>query len=154
DPFTFENAEITLNWLRVAGLLRMSSYLPESVAPLPSLLPPAATGDRQAPAGRVPTQERQEENLLDIGPHNQLGCSEDAPFLAAATEEPGYLGTVMTEFIAAMCEAWPQRELPKDMREPVVSDVPALLLSGEADPVTPPRNAEQVAEHLGNSLHL
>lgn len=154
DPFTFETAEITLNWLRVAGLLRMYSYLPESVALLPLLLHQAETGDWQALAGSVLTLERQNENLLYIGMHNSVVCSEDAPFLAAAAEEPGYLGTVMTEFIAAMCEAWPQRELPKDMREPVVSGVPALLLSGEADPVTPPRNAEQVAEHLANSLHL
>jgi hypothetical protein len=29
-----------------------------------------------------------------------------------------------------------------------------LLLSGEADPITPPANAELAAQHLPNSLHL
>ena len=37
-------------------------------------------------------------------------------------------------------------------REPVESDVPTLLLSGEFDPITPPRNAELVAQGLPNSI--
>jgi pimeloyl-ACP methyl ester carboxylesterase len=32
--------------------------------------------------------------------------------------------------------------------------VPALLLSGEADPITPPQYAEEVARQLPNSLHV
>ena len=32
--------------------------------------------------------------------------------------------------------------------------MPALLLSGTRDPVTPPSGAEAVASHLPNSLHL
>jgi len=35
-----------------------------------------------------------------------------------------------------------------------VSDKPVLLLSGQYDPVTPPRYAEQVAKTLSNSRHL
>jgi hypothetical protein len=34
------------------------------------------------------------------------------------------------------------------------SDIPTLLLSGEADPITPPKYAEQVAAGLTNSRHL
>jgi pimeloyl-ACP methyl ester carboxylesterase len=36
----------------------------------------------------------------------------------------------------------------------VRSDRPVLLLSGELDPVTPPRNAEAVLRHLPNGRHL
>ena len=32
--------------------------------------------------------------------------------------------------------------------------MPVLLISGEADPVTPPENAEMAAKTLPNSLHL
>ncbi|MEK7325132.1 MAG: alpha/beta hydrolase, partial [Chloroflexota bacterium] len=34
------------------------------------------------------------------------------------------------------------------------SNVPVLLLSGEADPVTPPATADQAAQTLSKSLHL
>jgi len=36
----------------------------------------------------------------------------------------------------------------------VASDKPVLLLSGQYDPVTPARYAEQVARTLSNSRHL
>jgi pimeloyl-ACP methyl ester carboxylesterase len=68
--------------------------------------------------------------------------------------DPGYLGTMSTDFLSALCEVWPVRELPADHMSPVASDVPVLLLSGEVDPVTPPRNADLVLEHLSNARHL
>jgi hypothetical protein len=44
--------------------------------------------------------------------------------------------------------------MPPDFHAPVASDVPALLLSGELDPVTPPRYGEQVVRHLPSGRHL
>ena len=38
--------------------------------------------------------------------------------------------------------------------DPVTSDVPTLLLSGERDPVTPPVSAERAARTLKNSLSV
>jgi hypothetical protein len=42
----------------------------------------------------------------------------------------------------------------QDLHTPVQADVPVLILSGQADPVTPPANGDQVARTLPNSLHL
>jgi pimeloyl-ACP methyl ester carboxylesterase len=44
--------------------------------------------------------------------------------------------------------------VPENFHDPVVSDIPSLLLSGELDPVTPPEYAERVKAHLSDSLHL
>src|SRR5690606_14370622 len=63
-------------------------------------------------------------------------------------------GDLQISQLRKICELWPTGELPEGFKEPVISDVPTLLLSGEADPVTPPENAEQVAEGLPNSLSL
>jgi hypothetical protein len=41
--------------------------------------------------------------------------------------------------------------LPDYAFEPVISDVPTLLISGQFDPITPPENAEMVAAHLSHS---
>src|SRR5690606_35641735 len=54
----------------------------------------------------------------------------------------------------AICEFWPKAELPEDYWQPVKSDVPALLLSGKLDPVTPEFWAKAVAEHLPNASLL
>lgn len=155
DPFTGERTEIELTWPRAAMLLRMYSYAPETVALLPLLVSQAAAGDWQGFAGNVLALERQSESLLYIGMHNSVVCSEDAPwFSSSGAEEPAYLGTLTTDLIDAMCAAWPTRELPADFREPVTSEVPVLLLSGEADPVTPPENAAEVESHFDNARHL
>src|SRR5690606_25622742 len=146
-------------WPRAASLLRMYSYAPENIALLPLLLALAADGDWQAFAGNLLALERQTERLLYIGMHNSVVCSEDAPFFPA-TADPGtgadtpYLGTLTTDLLAAMCEAWPTRELPEDFHAPVSGETPVLLLSGEADPVTPPENAATVARQLSNARHL
>ncbi|HEX8538950.1 MAG TPA: alpha/beta hydrolase, partial [Cystobacter sp.] len=52
------------------------------------------------------------------------------------------------------CAFWPKGELPRDYREPVKSDVPVLLLSGELDPVTPPSWADDAKKTLTRSLHV
>ena len=41
-----------------------------------------------------------------------------------------------------------------DLRTPVSADIPTLLLTGEADPITPPAYAEAVLAHLPRARHL
>jgi len=53
--------------------------------------------------------------------------------------------------IFAICEGWGVEEAAASFKEPLVSDIPTLLLGGEFDPVTPIEFAEDVAETLSNS---
>ena len=52
------------------------------------------------------------------------------------------------------CRVWPRGTVPASYFEPVVSDVPALVLSGDFDPVTPPAWGESVVRHLRNGRHF
>jgi len=155
-PYTGERTQEKISWPRAAMLLRMYSYTPEAISLLPLLLSQADAGDWQAFAANVLTLERESETLLYTGMHNSVVCSEDAPFFpaAGAAAEPAYLGTLTVDFITAMCDVWPARAMPADFHHPVASDKPVLLLSGEADPVTPPENAAKVAAGLSNARHL
>ena len=54
----------------------------------------------------------------------------------------------------ATCEVWPVGEVDEDFHERFVSDVPALVLSGTDDPVTPPKNGHAAARDLPNALDL
>ena len=44
--------------------------------------------------------------------------------------------------------------MDEDFKQPFASTVPVLLLSGEADPITPPAYGDRVANYLENTLHL
>ncbi len=85
-------------------------------------------------------------------------CAEDTPFFtedqARKAAANTLLGAELAINLKQACKDWPVGELAADYREPIRSDVPTLLISGEADPVTPPSGAETVAEHLSRSVHL
>ncbi len=98
-------------------------------------------------------------DALAIGMHNAVMCTEDLPFLDEATIdyaaiEDSYMGLFQLETLEAMCEIWPAGPIDDGFKTPLDSDVPFLLLSGDADPITPPRYAEMAAVDLGNATHL
>jgi pimeloyl-ACP methyl ester carboxylesterase len=86
-----------------------------------------------------------------------VACSEDAPLIdaeeAAAIQAETSFGSFADDF-QAICANWPRAAVAADLREPLQSDIPTLLLSGGSDPVTPPDYAEIVAATLPNSRHL
>lgn len=91
------------------------------------------------------------------GMFHAVVCSEDAPFIdlqEAQRLQEGSLFPLRAEDLVMQCENWPRATLAPSFREPLHSDIPTLLLSGEADPITPPHYAAQVARGLNNSLHL
>ncbi|MCG7754951.1 alpha/beta hydrolase, partial [Flavihumibacter cheonanensis] len=90
---------------------------------------------------------QQMSEALALGMHNAVMCSEDAPFyddMAIDYEalEASYIGVMQLDAIAAMCSLWPAGPVDDGFHAPLATDIPVLLLSGEADPITPPRYAE------------
>jgi pimeloyl-ACP methyl ester carboxylesterase len=85
-------------------------------------------------------------------------CAEDAPFIAAEEIERlaqgSFLGAHQAREFVEACKVWPRGEVPPGYREAVRSDAPALLLSGELDPVTPPSWAEEALKTLPNGRHV
>jgi pimeloyl-ACP methyl ester carboxylesterase len=53
-----------------------------------------------------------------------------------------------------LCENWPVEEDDPWVKNPVDSDIPALLLAGEFDPITPPSYARLVTETLDNATYI
>ena len=91
--------------------------------------------------------------------HNAVMCTEDAPFIDAAAIDAAalaasYMGPIQLEAIQTMCSVWPAGTLDDDLREPLTTAKPVLLLSGEADPITPPEYAEMAAVNLSYAWHL
>jgi hypothetical protein len=143
----------------VAQTLRYMLYRPLSASLLPLNIHLAAQGDWSALAesaaysfggGDLPP--------IADGYYLSLTCSEDLPFLREEEIPAAIQGTFLGDFRIrkqqAACAAWPVPPVDRKFLDPVVSDVPTLLLSGERDPVTPPVNGERAARTLKNSLHL
>ncbi len=84
-------------------------------------------------------------------------CTEDAPLIDAseAADRGGesVFGDRTLDF-AAVCKEWPRGKVSPEFREPLISNIPVLILSGDADPITPPWHAENVAASLTNELHV
>jgi hypothetical protein len=53
--------------------------------------------------------------------------------------------------IFGICNNWPVDQADLSVKEPLVSDIPVLVLAGEFDPVTPPEYGQLVASYLKNS---
>lgn len=159
DPLTGQARSMRFGHNELAGALRLLSYHPSTVALIPLLVHEAATGNYKPLAAQYLMASESISEALDIGMHNAVVCTEDAPFFDPATVdraalEATYIGPVQLDVLEAICSVWPAGVIDEGFREPVLTGKPVLLLSGDADPITPPRFAELAAAEMTNSASL
>lgn len=118
----------------------------------PKLIHSAASGDF---APFVAATTFGPRGFIAEGLYLSIECSEGAPFITeeeiAAATAGTFLGRYRVDEQLKACAEWPVKKLPADFTEPVVSDVPVLLLSGGRDHVTPKDYALRIAEGFSNS---
>ena len=155
-PLTGETLEFEFDRDALAGSLRFLMYSPESQALLPLLISEASeSGDFSRLASQMLIATAGLEEGIAIGLQNSVMCAEDYPRFPRDDSAAGLLmGNSLVEATRVQCEVWPRGPVPAGFHEPVRSDTPTLLLSGELDPVTPPQYGEHTAQYFSNSLHL
>jgi pimeloyl-ACP methyl ester carboxylesterase len=155
DPVTDAVREEELTVAAVAGVVRLYAYTPQLAAMLPRTLAEANDGRPEVLMAQARMIELLIGEQISLGPQLSVTCAEDAHRLRVNPADEGtLLGTGFVEVLLAQCEVWPRGRRPADFNEAVTSDRPVLLLSGELDPVTPPRYGEAVVRHLANGRHL
>jgi pimeloyl-ACP methyl ester carboxylesterase len=158
DPVTGEPKSVELDESHLQGVIRLMSYNDTTVALLPLILDAAWQGNYLPLAAQAELQIQSVESSIGFAMHNSVVCTEDAPWFPednATDASLLYLGTTVIDGLRAICESWPAGVIDDDFKEPVVSDRPVLLLSGEDDPVTPPSYAERVIRTgLSNARHI
>ncbi len=154
-PTTGEYDDVLVSRDVLAVAVRLLSYSSETQALLPILLEQASLGDWQPLTAQALMQVENLDDMLARGMELAVLCSEDEPFFPADIDQDNtLLGQLLVDLVQAQCEVWPRGEVAADFHEPRANDqVPVLLLSGEYDPVTPPRYGEQAAEQFANSAH-
>jgi pimeloyl-ACP methyl ester carboxylesterase len=139
-----------------AERIRTWMYGREQASRIPLIIHQAAHGDfgpflREAIGPSIP-------DFIADGMYLSVTCAEDVPFIdqeeAARLNAGNPFGNYRVFQQTRACGMWSQREIPADFREPVSSNIPVLIFSGNMDPVTPPQRGEEVARYLPNSRHV
>ncbi len=159
NPVTGRREALDFGAPELTGAVRLLAYHANSIAILPLLIDTAAEGDFEPLAAQFQMISAQMSDALALGMHNAVMCSEDAPFYASNdidhnALEASYIGIVQLEAIETMCSLWPAGPVDDDFREPLDTAIPVLLLSGDADPITPPRYASLAMVDLEHARHL
>lgn len=140
-----------------SSLLFMSLYSRDLTVLLPRAISFAEKADYRllAALSALSSEQAQLMNITE-GMRYSVICNEDWPLLSASDIEQSapFFGVPFVKEMQPICALWPKAELPADYWLPIKSDVPALLLSGKHDPVTPEVWAQSVAEHLPNATKL
>jgi len=130
----------------VVGMLRSS----RASRALPALVSRLADGD----FGQVESMQRPgAPPPIPRGVYLSIACTEELPRITRDDQERAHEPTRLGSgewFDEEMreCEVWGSGRVPEGFWEPVASDVPVLLVTGDEDYVTPPAYADRVAGHL------
>ena len=150
---TGEYEEVTLTKENAAIALRMFAYSANSMNLLPLMIAKANHGQPEVIAAQANLiGSMLSENMSNV--ELSIICAEDLPFYHEYSPEEHNLFGDYINNIKANCAAWPHTTVDASFKEPVISDIPTLLLSGELDPVTPPGFAELTMQTLSKSQHL
>ena len=160
DPTSGEPYRLQFTDYHLAMVLRLASYTPELAALLPLDLHEAGASGNFAPlAGQFLLIDRVYGDAIAEGMNNTVVCSEDVPFYHVGAEQRAelartFLGTSQLDGLQAICKIWPRGPMDADFHQPLHSNVPALLLSGGNDPITPPRYAAEAALGFTHGLSV
>src|SRR5262249_20583726 len=157
-PVTGTKTEVHLSESAFTDAVRVMMYSGERARGLPFLIQQAIGGDFSAFADRALQTVRGFYAGARFGLHYAITCNEFVSRIRPDEVEPAtrgsYLGSWRVKGQMALCREGPETNLPADYFEPFRSDVPAVLVSGDTDPVSPPRWGEEVKSFMRNAVHV
>jgi pimeloyl-ACP methyl ester carboxylesterase len=159
DPTSGASQRVQFTSYQLQMVLRLANYTPQLAALLPLDLHEAAAHDFAPLAGQFQLIDRLYGQAIASGMNNTVVCAEDVPFYHVTPAERArlartFLGTSQLDALRAICSVWPRGPVDPQFHAPLHSDVPALLLSGSDDPITPPRYAAEASRGFAHSLSL
>jgi pimeloyl-ACP methyl ester carboxylesterase len=156
-PRTGIAEEVTVEARFVASVVFGTLYSPLTSSLVPELVARAEAGDFQGMLAVATLNEGAAENMA-VGMQLSVLCAEDLSRIDPADVDRESAGTVFARHLMGgrteACQFWPKGDVPAGFHDPVTSDVPTLVLSGQLDPVTPPSWGEEAARHLTRSRHV
>jgi pimeloyl-ACP methyl ester carboxylesterase len=136
--------------------LRNAMYDTALIPLLPLFISELAAGSGYAEVGQL-IVERSTARRFSQGMAFSVNCQEEIAFLPGgffehqAAQFPTLAPVILTNRAIDACRIWGLGRADPSIDEPVHSDIPALVLVGQYDPVNPRTSSEQVAAGLSRS---
>ncbi|WP_330147840.1 alpha/beta hydrolase [Shewanella oncorhynchi] len=155
DPVTGEKTMLTMTRGKFSGSIRMALYQANVRALLPHAIHQASKNNFQPILGLYALTI--DNAGMAMGMHASVVCGEDMHRITPTMREQAkksFMGRTMLEGLEATCSIWKVPAVDNSFSEPINSNIPTLLLSGEIDPATPPSWGELAMEKLTNAKHF
>jgi pimeloyl-ACP methyl ester carboxylesterase len=152
DPLTGETVEFVTWPDMLSNILRAGLYSRELIRLFPLAIERGSRGQFDSLITIASMLAQESPRDLSLGMMASVLCAEDMRRLPPSDEFANR--NPLVDSLAPICEFWPSEPAAERLFEPVRSDVPALLLSGQFDPITPPRYAIEIEPNLSRSHHV
>jgi pimeloyl-ACP methyl ester carboxylesterase len=155
DPRTAREVAVDMNTERFLGTVHSILYSAADTRRLPFLIH-SAHANRWQPfvARRNAASDFSSDGPIAQLLHLAVVCAEDMPRLTPALkkDDDAALTTSLTTRIGSLCAMMNVPPAPQQALTAI--KMPVLMLSGEIDPVTPPRRARAAGELMARAQHL
>jgi pimeloyl-ACP methyl ester carboxylesterase len=158
-PLTLDQGTVLINGYHIMGLTFGSLYTfygSDGVSFIPWMITTADEGklNELKPSFEIMFSE----STTSTGMYYSVICREEVPpnpYQTAqelAADLPSQIQeNYVSDVLFKLCESWSSGQVDPATKEPVISNLPALVLTGQYDPITPPPYNKQVADALSNS---
>jgi pimeloyl-ACP methyl ester carboxylesterase len=157
-PQTGRPVELAISRGAFASGLRGMLYVPAHASLLPHVVHAAWQGDFSPFAAASLETAAWSSETMSLGLTLSVLCSEDVHRVTDEEAEREVRGTFGGRFEIdswrRMCSGWPRGPVPAGLGSVQPLQIPALILSGDLDPVTPPRWGEAMKDHFSGALHV
>lgn len=158
NPITGKRESITLSRENFAEQVRTLLYFPIYWRWLPVLIHEANKENPGPFASIAYVNIRGIGDQLATGMSFSVVCSEDVPAITASEIKQSTEGTFYGDYrirtAIKACEQWPKGKVAPAFNEPVKSNVPVLMITGDLDPVAPPQAAAGALRFLPNGRQI
>lgn len=156
DPATRKKIDVKVSRSSFVERIRLAMYSTESQAFVPLIIHRAYVNDylpfEKAAIVLSPGAD------VSRGVYFTITCSEGVRFISdsdVANETRGtYVGAERVTRHIKACQEWPKGEIAASYIEPVKSDVPVLMISGEVDGSSPTWFGESAVKFLSNGRQI
>jgi pimeloyl-ACP methyl ester carboxylesterase len=159
DPLTNKEYQVLLNGDKLIATLFQSFYSTEVLPLLPKAIDAAHKGQDYSLLARLHLLfGAAQSKYISYGMYFSVQCGEETRFetrqqlVEADQPYPEQHNTFDAASAYDVCQQWGAKPAAQVENEPVTSDLPTLVLSGEYDPITPPNYNQAVAKTLSKSF--
>ncbi|MEO7910549.1 MAG: alpha/beta hydrolase [Roseiflexaceae bacterium] len=159
DPLTNKEYQVVLNGDKLISTLFQSFYATEVIPLLPKAIDAAHSGRDYSLLARLHLLfGAAQSKYISYGMYFSVQCGEETRFetqqqlVDADQPYPEQHNTFDAASAYSVCQQWGAKPAAEVENEPVTSNLPTLVLSGEYDPITPPNYNQAVAKTLSKSF--